>query len=108
MDARAAGALGAPDGTEDGRVRRRAARSLAPSGARLPQLPGTVEPGRALRPRTAGRLEAACAIALSLGAVQYRHVRDILAAGRDRIAQDRPTEWVSPAHDNVRGAAYYH
>jgi transposase len=54
------------------------------------------------------RLEAACALALELGAVQYRHVRDILAAGRDRIAQDRPAEWVSPAHDNLRGAAYYH
>jgi len=54
------------------------------------------------------RLEAACAIALSLGAVQYRHVRDILASGRDRVQPAQNTEWVSPVHDNVRGAAYYH
>lgn len=54
------------------------------------------------------RLEAACAIALGLGAVQYRHVRDILASGRDRVQPAQHTEWVSPAHDNVRGAAYYH
>lgn len=54
------------------------------------------------------RLEAACAIALGLGAVQYRHVRDILAAGRDRVEPAQTTEWTSPAHENVRGAAYYH
>jgi transposase len=54
------------------------------------------------------RLEAACAIALGLRAVQYRHVRDILAAGRDRVEAVTPTEWVSPVHDNVRGADYYH
>ena len=54
------------------------------------------------------RLEAACAIALGLGAVQYRHVRDILAAGRDRVPAAPSSEWVSPAHDNLRGAAYYH
>lgn len=56
----------------------------------------------------AQRLEAACAIALGLGAIQYRHVRDILATGRDRAPQAEPTQWVSPAHDNLRGAAYYH
>jgi len=55
------------------------------------------------------RVEAACALALELGAGQYRHVRDILANGRDRIERSAPAaEWVSPEHDNVRGAAYYH
>ena len=55
------------------------------------------------------RLEAACALALELGAGQYRHVRDILRNGRDLIkpAPAGP-EWVAPLHDNVRGAAHYH
>ena len=55
------------------------------------------------------RVEAACLLALELGAMQYRHVRDILANGRDLLA--RPglnTDWVSPEHENVRGAANYH
>jgi transposase len=55
------------------------------------------------------RLEAACAIALGLGATYYRHVRDILANGRDLVAP-APLEpqWVAPEHDNLRGAAYFH
>ena len=52
------------------------------------------------------RLEAACQLALSLGAYQYRHVRDILLNNRDRI--DAPSaEWTSPDHANVRGPGYY-
>ena len=55
------------------------------------------------------RLEAACALALELGAEHYRHVRDILANGRDLIARAAPSPSGSaPEHDNVRGAAYYH
>ena len=55
------------------------------------------------------RVEAACALALELGAVQYRHVRDILANGRDLIERATPApEWVSPEHDNLRGASYFH
>lgn len=54
------------------------------------------------------RLEAACGIAIELNAVYYRHVREILARGRDRIATDAAPAWVSPAHDNVRGPGYYH
>lgn len=56
-----------------------------------------------------GRLEAACAIALELGATYYRHVRDILGNGRDLVAP-APLEpqWVAPEHDNLRGAAYFH
>ncbi len=55
------------------------------------------------------RVEAACALALELGAVQYRHVRDILANGRDLVKRPQvEPEWVAPEHDNLRGAAYYH
>ena len=55
------------------------------------------------------RVEAACTLALELGAVQYRHVRDILIHGRDLIERPAPTpEWVSPEHDNLRGASYFH
>lgn len=57
------------------------------------------------------RLEAACAKAIEIDAVYYRHVRDILARGTDRLeATDATTAtaWVSPAHDNLRGPGYYH
>jgi len=55
------------------------------------------------------RLEAACLLALELGAGHYRHVRDILANGRDLIARAASEpDWVAPAHDNLRGAANYH
>lgn len=55
------------------------------------------------------RLEAACAIALGLGATYYRHVRDMLANGRDLLASaPTPAQWVAPEHDNLRGAAYFH
>ncbi len=55
------------------------------------------------------RLEAACALALELGAGYYRHVRDILSNGRDLIKRaPAEPEWVAPEHDNLRGAAHYH
>ncbi len=55
------------------------------------------------------RVETACALALELGAGQYRHVRDILTNGRDLIERPAPVpEWVSPEHDNLRGASYFH
>ena len=53
------------------------------------------------------RLEAACLIALELGTTKASHVRDILANGRDLVKPSTTPEWVSPAHANVRGAAYY-
>lgn len=56
----------------------------------------------------AERLEAACGIAIDLNAIYYRHVREILANGRDRIEPTTATTWVSPEHDNVRGPGYYH
>lgn len=54
------------------------------------------------------RLETACGLAIELNAVYYRHVRDILARGSDLAQPPADQEWVSPAHDNVRGPGYYH
>ena len=54
------------------------------------------------------RLEAACAIALGIGAAYYRHVRDMLANGRDLVAPAPAAQWIAPEHDNLRGAAYFH
>ena len=53
------------------------------------------------------RLEAACLIALELGTTKARHVREILANGRDLVKPSTTLPWVSPAHANVRGAGYY-
>lgn len=55
----------------------------------------------------AERLEAACALALQLRACRYRDVRDILINNRDRTTTTCAAQWVSPAHDNVRGPGYY-
>jgi transposase len=53
------------------------------------------------------RLEAACMLALQLGACKYRHVRDILANNRDQSAPAPAGDWVSPDHTHVRGPGYY-
>jgi transposase len=53
------------------------------------------------------RLEAACAVALELGAYQYRHVRSVLETDRDRVAAAATTEWTSPDHAHLRGPSYY-
>lgn len=53
------------------------------------------------------RLEAACAIALELGAYQYRHVKNVLETDRDRLTAAPPAEWVSPDHAHLRGPNYY-
>jgi transposase len=53
------------------------------------------------------RLEAACTVALSIGACRYRNVRDILANKRDQVAPGATGDWVSPDHAHVRGAGYY-
>ena len=53
------------------------------------------------------RLEAACERVLALGAHQYRHVRDVLANNRDRIAPGTTADWVSPDHANLRGPGEY-
>ena len=56
------------------------------------------------------RLEAACTRSLAIGSRTRKSVLSILQGGLDR--QPLPTapaqaDWISPDHDNVRGAAYY-
>ncbi len=54
------------------------------------------------------RLEAACTKALSLNACNYTTVANILKNGQELTAkQFSPTLVATPAHPNVRGAAYY-
>jgi transposase len=56
----------------------------------------------------AERLEAAAARALHLRAYSYRTVKNILAAGTDRLPlEPEATAAPVPGHENVRGAAYY-
>jgi transposase len=62
------------------------------------------------------RLEAACARAVALGALNRRSVVNILKSGLDsKPLPTTPSEqkaaqadWVSPLHDNVRGSSYFH
>ena len=55
------------------------------------------------------RLEAACALALGLGAGYYRQVRDILNNGADLVEPAKvESAWVAPEHDNLRGASCFH
>ena len=54
-----------------------------------------------------GRLEAACMLALQIGACQYRHVNDILKNNRDQSVPVVIDEWVSPEHAHLRGPGYY-
>lgn len=54
------------------------------------------------------RLDAACARALTAGALSYKHVDSILKHGLDRLPlEPPPAPAAPPAHDNIRGAAYY-
>ncbi len=53
------------------------------------------------------RLEAACLLALEIGVTKYTNVREILANGRDQERTNDTTQWTSPEHEHVRGAAYY-
>jgi transposase len=57
--------------------------------------------------RGVDRLEAACARADRLGAHSYRTIKNILAAGLDRVPLDATAPPPLPAHANIRGAAYY-
>jgi transposase len=55
------------------------------------------------------RLEAACARAVAVGARSYRHVDSMLKHGLDRLAvsEASPSLTLTPAHDHLRGSAYY-
>lgn len=58
----------------------------------------------------AGRLEAACARAVSVGSYSYRSVQSILRSGLDAKALPAASEpeRTHPDHENLRGAGYYH
>lgn len=54
------------------------------------------------------RLEAACLRAISLNACNYTTVANILKNGQDAsVLKLSPVQAATPAHANVRGAAYY-
>jgi transposase len=55
------------------------------------------------------RLEAACRRALHIGACSYKSIESILRQGLDRQMPAAPTQAQLPiAHENIRGADYYH
>lgn len=58
----------------------------------------------------ASRLEAACGRAERLGAYSYKSVKNILSAGLEAVPLEPPAAATPtiPAHDNIRGAGYYH
>ena len=54
------------------------------------------------------RLDAASARALALGSPRFHTVKNILAAGQDRLPLEPPAETKpTPMHANIRGADYY-
>ena len=54
------------------------------------------------------RLDAASARAIAIGSCRYRTVKNILAAGQDRLPPEPPAETIpTPNHTNIRGADYY-
>jgi len=54
-------------------------------------------------------LEAACARAVAIRALNYRSVNSILKSGLDRVELPRPTASAElPLHENVRGPDYFH
>jgi transposase len=55
------------------------------------------------------RLEAACRRALHIGSYSYKSIESILRQGLDRQMPAAPTQVELPiAHENIRGAGYYH
>jgi len=55
------------------------------------------------------RVEAACARAVAVGALSYRHVASILKNGLDRLEPlEQPESAPLPEHENLRGPDYYH
>jgi hypothetical protein len=53
------------------------------------------------------RLEAACKRALVFELYSYKGVRNILEAGLDKVALDKPIITESKTHANIRGTKYY-
>ena len=54
------------------------------------------------------RLEAACRRALHGGTTSYQSVRSILEHRLDQEPLEQDLPFTTPAHDNIRGAGYYH
>ena len=65
---------------------------------------GIIRLGKGVGPE---RLEAACARALRFGTCSYRSIKSILENGLDRQQAEPELPLQSPAHENVRGQAYY-
>ncbi len=64
---------------------------------------------RLARRYLAPRLESACQRALAIGAPTYTSVASLLKTGRDQVPLEVEASTVLPqAHNNVRGADYYH
>ena len=53
------------------------------------------------------RLEAACRRAFAAGIYSYKGVKNILDAKLDQLDPDELSAVVPPAHENIRGQAYY-
>jgi transposase len=53
------------------------------------------------------RLEAACERALTINALSYSSVANILKTGLDQAPTEAETVMPAPAHGNIRGKAYY-
>ena len=60
------------------------------------------------RRHDAARVEQACRRAHALGAASYRSVKSILTHGLDRQPLPAPPTGPAPAHEHIRGPAYYH
>ena len=54
------------------------------------------------------RLEAACNRALHFHTVSYRSIESILKSGLDQQALETELPFQTPAHENLRGQAYFH
>lgn len=54
------------------------------------------------------RLEAACNLAMDNGLHGYRHIRNILKNGLDKVQTTEEPRKATTNHRNVRGAGYYH
>ena len=54
------------------------------------------------------RLEAACMLALRIGACQYRHVNDILKNNRDQSTPVVADDWVSPVGNRLKLTHCFH
>jgi transposase len=65
---------------------------------------GIIRLGKGVGPE---RLEAACGRALRLDTCSYRSIKSILENGLDRALPEPQGPVPSPAHENVRGQAYY-